>query len=160
VCCALCNLFFISKWQISKKCVCVCVFVCAHAACASTKFCFKLGKTATEIYEMLKFASGEIISTTQTFDWFCNFRSGVTLVNYNDVHPWVKHNSRNLFMKTDGSLSRTWLMRWDSYLSHAKILWHMIWTCTEFMPCMLQRDPRFHSKVFTGSETWVYGYSS
>ena len=38
---------------------------------ACIKFCFKLGKTATECYEMLKTAFGEqAIGGSQTFQWF------------------------------------------------------------------------------------------
>jgi hypothetical protein len=44
------------------------------------KFCFILGKIATETY-MLKLAfEGETISRTQTFKWFLKFRSGMTSV--------------------------------------------------------------------------------
>ena len=38
---------------------------------ACIKFCFKLGKTATECYEMLKTAFGEqVMGRSQTFQWF------------------------------------------------------------------------------------------
>jgi hypothetical protein len=37
----------------------------------STKFCFRLGKTATEMYEMLKLGFGDNTrSRTLAFDWF------------------------------------------------------------------------------------------
>ena len=38
---------------------------------ACIKFCFKLGKTAKECYEMLKTAFGEqAMGRSQTFQWF------------------------------------------------------------------------------------------
>lgn len=41
------------------------------------KFCFKLGKTAAETYEMLKQVYGEeALSRSRTFEWFKRFRDG------------------------------------------------------------------------------------
>jgi hypothetical protein len=41
------------------------------------KFCFKLGKTASETHEMLKTVFGVIdMGRTQTFDWFSRFIRG------------------------------------------------------------------------------------
>lgn len=34
---------------------------------------------------------------------------------------------KELFKKTDVSLSRTGLMRWDSHLNHAQAFWYKIW---------------------------------
>ena len=46
---------------------------------ACIKFCFKLGKTATECYEMLKSAFGEqAMCRSQTFQWFSRFKAGKT----------------------------------------------------------------------------------
>ena len=45
---------------------------------ACIKFCFKLGKTATEHYEMLKKAFGEHAIGSQTFQWFSWFKAGKT----------------------------------------------------------------------------------
>jgi len=40
------------------------------------KFCFKLGKTATECYEMLKTAYGEqAMGRSQKFEWFSRFKA-------------------------------------------------------------------------------------
>jgi hypothetical protein len=48
----------------------------------STKFCFRLGKTAIEMYEMLKLAFGdETVSRTLALVWFSNFKSAVTSLN-------------------------------------------------------------------------------
>ena len=46
---------------------------------ACIKFCFKLGKTATGYYEMLKTAFGEqAMGRTQIFQWFSRFKAGRT----------------------------------------------------------------------------------
>ena len=46
---------------------------------ACIKFCFTLGKTATECYEMLKTAFWEqAMGHSQTFQWFSRFKSGRT----------------------------------------------------------------------------------
>ena len=53
--------------------------------CACIKFCFKLGKTATECYEMLKTAFGEqAMGHSQTFQWFSRFKAGRTSINDDD----------------------------------------------------------------------------
>ena len=46
---------------------------------ACIKFCFRLGETATECYEMLKTAFGEqAMGRSQTFQWFFRFKAGRT----------------------------------------------------------------------------------
>ena len=46
---------------------------------ACIKFCFKLGKTATECYEMLKTAFGEqAMGRSQAFQWYSRFKAGRT----------------------------------------------------------------------------------
>ena len=46
---------------------------------ACFKFCFTLGKTATECYEMLKTAFGEqAMGRSQTFQWLSRFKAGRT----------------------------------------------------------------------------------
>jgi len=53
---------------------------CEQRACI--KFCFKLGKTATECYEMLKIAFGEqAMGRFQTFQWFSWFKAGRTSID-------------------------------------------------------------------------------
>jgi len=43
------------------------------------KFCFKLGKTATETWKMFQQASGdECMSQTQCFEWYSPFKTGRT----------------------------------------------------------------------------------
>ena len=49
---------------------------------ACIEFCFKLGKTATECYEMLKKAFGEqAVGCSQTFQWFSRFKAGRTSID-------------------------------------------------------------------------------
>jgi len=61
-----------------------CVYVIAiFTICESTeqriyiKFCFKIGKPATETYQLLQQAYGEdAVGRTQVFDWFRRFKEG------------------------------------------------------------------------------------
>ena len=47
--------------------------------CACIKFCFKLGKTATECYEMLKTAfRKQAMGCSQIFQWFSRFKASRT----------------------------------------------------------------------------------
>ena len=49
---------------------------------AFIKFGFKLGKTATECYEMLKTAFGEqAMGRSQTFQWLSRFKAGRTSID-------------------------------------------------------------------------------
>jgi len=65
-----------------------CVYVIAiFTICESTeqriciKFCFKIGKPATETYQFLQQAYGEdTMGRTQVFDWFRRFKEGRTSV--------------------------------------------------------------------------------
>jgi hypothetical protein len=46
-----------------------------------TKFCFKIGKTATKTYQLLQQACGEnAMGRTQVLDWFHRFTEGRTSV--------------------------------------------------------------------------------
>jgi hypothetical protein len=57
---------------------------CARAR-VCVKFCFKLGKTATESWKMLQQAFGdECMSRTQCFEWYSRFKTGRTS---NDEDP-------------------------------------------------------------------------
>ena len=65
-----------------------CVYVIAiFTMCESTeqhiciKFCFKIGKTTTEMYQLLQQAYGEdAVGRTQMFDWFRRFKEGRTSI--------------------------------------------------------------------------------
>jgi len=57
-----------------------------HEQRACVKFCFKLGKTATECYEMLKTAfGGKAMGRSLTFQWFSRFKAGRTSID-DDEH--------------------------------------------------------------------------
>jgi len=46
------------------------------------KFCFKLRKTATEMWKMLQQAfRDECVSRTQCFEWYSHFKTGRTLID-------------------------------------------------------------------------------
>jgi hypothetical protein len=68
-----------------------CVYAIAiFTMCESTeqhiciKFCFKIGKTAMETYQLLQQAYGEdAMGRTQASDWFCRFKEGGTSVESN-----------------------------------------------------------------------------
>ncbi|GFT66164.1 protein GVQW3 [Trichonephila clavipes] len=46
------------------------------------KFCFKLGKTGTETYEMMKTEFGkEVMSRVRVFEWFRPFKEGRQSMN-------------------------------------------------------------------------------
>ena len=46
------------------------------------KFCFKLGKTATETWEMVQQAFGdECMSRTQCFEWYSRLKTGRTSID-------------------------------------------------------------------------------
>ena len=52
--------------------------------CICIKFCFKIRKTATETYQLLRQAYGEdAMGRTQVFDWFRQFKEGRTSVESN-----------------------------------------------------------------------------
>ena len=79
-----------------------CVYIIAiFMICESTeqsiciKFCFKIGKTTTETYQLLQQAYGEDEKgCTQVFDWFCRFKEGRTSVE-SDSRSGRPPTSRN-----------------------------------------------------------------
>ncbi|KAE9541769.1 hypothetical protein AGLY_003760 [Aphis glycines] len=59
------------------------------------KFCYKLGKTATETYQMLMLAYGvETMSRARVFEWFKRFKKGRTTVE-SDEREGRPSTSRN-----------------------------------------------------------------
>jgi hypothetical protein len=45
--------------------------------CVNVKFCVRIGKSATEMYDLLKNVYGdERLSHTQVFEWFKRFKDG------------------------------------------------------------------------------------
>ena len=68
--------------MLFRSCVCV---IAIFTMCESTeqriciKFGFKIGKTATETYQLLQQAYAEdAMDRTQVFDWFRRFKEGRT----------------------------------------------------------------------------------
>ena len=48
---------------------------------ANIKFCLKIGKTATETFNLLRIAYGdESMSRSQSFEWFAKFKEGETSI--------------------------------------------------------------------------------
>ena len=77
-----------------------CVYVIAiFTMCESTeqriciKFCFKIGKNATETYQLLQQAYGQdAMGRTQVFDWFRRFKEGRSmLLEFFDSEGIVHH---------------------------------------------------------------------
>ena len=63
--------------------------------CICIKFCFKIGKTTTEMNQLLQQAYREdAMGRTQVFDWFRRFKEGRTSVE-NDPHSGRPSTSRN-----------------------------------------------------------------
>ncbi|GFV30787.1 protein GVQW3 [Trichonephila clavipes] len=59
------------------------------------KFCFNLGKTGTETYEMMKTAFGdEVMSRAWVFEWFRRFKEGQQSGN-SDLRSGRPSTSRN-----------------------------------------------------------------
>ena len=53
------------------------------------KFCFKLGKTFTETFQMLQQAYGkDCLSRTQRHEWYQSFKSGRTSVEDDPKSGW------------------------------------------------------------------------
>ena len=65
------------------------------------RFCFRLGKTATETHEMLQKAFKEkALSRTQVFEWFARFKRGEMSV---EDHP---HSGRLSTSRTDENVEK------------------------------------------------------
>jgi len=81
-----------------------CVYVIAiFMMCESTEqricinFCFKIGKTAMETYQLLQQAySEDAMGHTQVFDWFCRFKEGRTSIESNRQHRETRKLLLNL----------------------------------------------------------------
>jgi len=69
--------------------------------CVNVKFCVKLGKSATEMYDLLKQVYGdECLSHTQVFKWFKRFKEGREEIRDN------QHPSRLSASKTDANIEK------------------------------------------------------
>jgi len=150
------------------------------------RFCFKLGKTATECYEMLTTAFGEqAVGHSQTFQWFSRFKAGRNSTDDDE------RSGRPVSSSTPEMIERVHHIREDRRrtidevsmlvgISHGTC--HRILTedlkmrcvTSKFVPKLLsinqkqqrldvclnltEKDTSFLSDVITGDETWVYVY--
>jgi len=64
----------------------------------SVKFCVKLGKFATETYDLLKVYGDQCLSPTHVFEWFKRFKEGREEIG-DDQHPGHPSTS-----KTEGNI--------------------------------------------------------
>jgi len=142
-----------------------CVYVIAiFAMCERTKqricikFCFKIGKTAVETYQLLQQAYGEDgMGRTQVFDWFrrckedrtsveSDPRSGRTSKSRNEemiakVRTFVRNN-RRLTVREVADDCGIFVSSYDATLTDGL---HMKRVCAKFVPCLLthyQREQR------------------
>jgi transposase len=66
---------------------------------AAIKFCFKLGKSASETYELLQKANGsDSLPRSTTFEWFKRFREGRELLEDDEQsgHPTTSRNEQTI----------------------------------------------------------------
>ena len=69
--------------------------------CVNVKFCVKLGKSATETYDLLKEVYGDkCLSRTRVFEWFKRFKGGREEIR-DDQHP--VHSSKS---KIDANIKK------------------------------------------------------
>jgi len=122
------------------------------------KFCFKIGKTATETYQLLQQAYGEdAMGRAQVFDWFRRFKEGRTSVESDrrsgrpstsrneemiaKVRNVVRNNTRLTVREIadDCGISAS---SCDAILTDDL---HMKRVCTKFVPRLLTDDQREQS---------------
>jgi len=150
-------------------------------------FCFKIGKPATETYQLLQQAYGtDAMGLTQVFDWFHRFKEGRTSAE-SDPRSGRPSTSRNedIIAKVRTIILNnrrlTVLEIADdcgiSVDSCDAILTDVLNMCAKFVPRLLtddqhkQRqtlardlfersceDVQFLKNIVTGDESWVYGY--
>ena len=78
----------IKRRRRRRKCQCVCVIgtKMSFEQRANIKFCFKIGKTFTETFELLKKVYGDdCLSRARVHEWFTRFRDGREDIN-DDEH--------------------------------------------------------------------------
>jgi len=136
--------------ESTKQCICI-------------KFCFKIRKTATEMYQLLQQAYGEdAMGRTQVFDWFHRFKEGRTSVKSNP-HSGQPSTSRNeemiakvrTIIRNNRRLT-VWEIVGDCEISVGScdaILTndlHMKPVCAKFVPRLLTGDQREHRQTIAG----------
>ncbi|UYV64570.1 hypothetical protein LAZ67_3001201 [Cordylochernes scorpioides] len=136
------------------------------------KFCYKIGKSASETLDLLKLAFGnENVNKPTTFRWFPRFKNGMESVkdekrNFatgqlghlaeNPIKENPRIGLRDIVKETGISKSLVGsIIKEDLQLKK---------TPSKFVPKMLtiqqkeNQNPDWKEKVITGDETWVYGY--
>jgi len=148
----------------------MCVYVIAiFTMCESTeqciciRFCFKIGKTATETYQLLQHAYSECaMGHTQVFDWFRRFKEDRTSVE-NDPHSGqpstsrneemiakvrtLVHNSRRLKVREKADDCGISVGSCDAILMDNL---HMKRVCAKFVPRFLTDDQREQHQTIVG----------
>jgi hypothetical protein len=142
------------------------------------KFCFKLGKIATETWKMLQRAFGdECMSRTQCFEWYTHFKTGRTSIDEDprsgrpststdNVHiDAVRHlilQNRRLtireiaedvgidFGSRQAILTEPRVLTEDQKANRVNISQELL--------DHVNVDENFLKTIVTGDETWVYGY--
>ena len=77
---AFAQLAVVGRWSNTYVYVIAIFTMCETTEqCICIKFCFKIGKTATETYQLLQQAYGkDAVGRIQVFDWFRRFKEGRT----------------------------------------------------------------------------------
>ncbi|KAL4141749.1 hypothetical protein QTP88_004326 [Uroleucon formosanum] len=125
------------------------------------KFCHKLGKTATETYQMLLLAYGdETMSRARVFEWFKRFKEGRTTVE-SDEREGRPSTSRNEEMiqkiRTAIRDMRRVAAKFVPKLLSGEQKENRKQIATDLLECS-ESDDFFFKSIITGDETWVYGY--
>ncbi|XP_026818411.1 protein GVQW3-like isoform X1 [Rhopalosiphum maidis] len=134
------------------------------------KFCHKLGKTATETYQMLLLAYGdETMSHARVFEWFKRFKEGRTTVE-SDEREGRPSTSRNeeMIQKIRTAIRVQTILTTDLDMRRvaAKFVPKLLsgeqkenrkQIATDLLECS-ESDDFFLKSIITGDETWVYGY--
>ena len=146
-----------SKWRAVGRGSNTCVYVIAICTmCESTeqriciKFCFKIGKTATETYQLLQQAYGEdAMGRTEVCDWFRRFKESRTSVESDPLsgRPSTSRNEEMVAkVRTIFRSNRRWTVRkiaddrgisvgsCDAVLTDDL---HMKRVCAKFVPLLL-----------------------
>jgi hypothetical protein len=73
------------------------------------KFCFKIGETAMEKYQLLQQPySEDAMGRTQVFDWFCRFKGGRSSVESDPHQDDCQHQeTRKRLLKLEQSFAIT-----------------------------------------------------
>ncbi|XP_026809131.1 protein GVQW3-like [Rhopalosiphum maidis] len=134
------------------------------------KFCHKLGKTATETYQMLLLAYGdETMSRARVFEWFKRFKEGRTTVE-SDEREGRPSTSRNeeMIQKIRTAIRVQTILTTDLDMRRvaAKFVPKLLsgeqkenrkQIATDLLECS-ESDDFFLKSIITGDETWVYDY--